>query len=1166
MSNALFKKLQENRREAADILERPSLKGVKYSVVEKYSEQAHFIYELLQNADDVKAKNVKFILDKEGLIFIHDGEIKFNVTNPDEEIDESKPLGHINAITSIGNSSKTDLQIGKFGVGFKSVFQYTNNPEIYEDEFKFYIDRFIVPILKNDDHPLRKDKETLFYFPFNSDSMPFERAYKDISQKFEGLENPLMFIKSLISINWKTVDDEGKYSKIIHKKKYWNALKIEEVQTLEQKGLLENNNYYLTFTEETVHHRKFKNIIAFELDTEKNVIVNHRFPTYCFFPTKESSNLKFIIQAPFLLIDNRQGIKKGNDWNELLINQLSDLLIKSIRYFKENEELSERFFNVLPIEKELFEEGSFYFPFYEKVRNIINQEAILPTKEGNLTTKENTFIAENESLLALLSSNQLTLLLKNATNWVFPSLAGFRRKRDTLGDYLFEEIGIKQLTPSIFTRNLTTEFLKVQSDEWLANFYQYVGTVPSLWEDLKQKPIIRTINNEQVNPYNTSRELAVFLPSNTLTTFPTVKSVFTENKAILSFFERLGIKESDLKAEIELKIIPLYQKGEVSKEQNFDFFKLFFTHFGFLSNYEQLGFIAKIKDLSIVEGINLEDDVRLIKPNLAYKKTNELELFFENYRDTVYWLSPTFVQKLTANYDENDIEIFLIKLGVAILPRQVIKQYSPTYANKKRLGVPNVYPASREYNIYDYAVEGLENAISQITFPKSKIIWNFLKNVLSSQVLKSHGEFNYFYFTERKAYFETSYIKFLKRRIWLYVSNKNNVRPRNITKDQLENSGYDVESSGAKRLLELLSIANDENSLNNIEWTEEEKFEILDKARKYEEYEKFIQLIPKEKLEQLYKEQEILNTRPKNTPTSKPQKGILVDDKILSKEDLVARIKDIQTKSKVIDNLSLESVLAQQEEELIKLQEKITNTTIVESEEKKVLYVNLMSLRDFAIELSHVIKTALSKVLNQALFFKEEYPNKYFEDDFKIYAQEMHYDLDKLKRVVNFMLDYTEVEKYYETFDIVPLIQFLFQLLYKKDIERENIIIELDLKHSLSISYNKKSFEDIIGNLITNSIKALKGNEIGDKIIKCTTSMNEETNEFIILFSDNGHGVAEDIKDNIFEAYTSTTQKYGGAGVGLYIVKMRLKALRGQIELVENNEIGATFKIILPLK
>jgi len=190
----LFFLLQKNRQEAADILERPSLKGVRYSVVEKYSEQAHFIYELLQNADDVLADKVQFILKKEGLIFIHNGKIKFNVTHPDKEGDENIPVGHINAITSIGNSSKTDLQIGKFGVGFKSVFQYTNNPEIYEDEFKFHIDRFIVPILENKDHPHRKLGETLFYFPFNSPNMPAEQAYLEISNKFKELQNPLMFI------------------------------------------------------------------------------------------------------------------------------------------------------------------------------------------------------------------------------------------------------------------------------------------------------------------------------------------------------------------------------------------------------------------------------------------------------------------------------------------------------------------------------------------------------------------------------------------------------------------------------------------------------------------------------------------------------------------------------------------------------------------------------------------------------------------------------------------------------------------------------------------------------------------------------------------------------------------------------------------------------------
>ena len=42
----LFDKLVKDRTESAAVLEKTSMKGVKYSVTEKYSEQAHFIYEL----------------------------------------------------------------------------------------------------------------------------------------------------------------------------------------------------------------------------------------------------------------------------------------------------------------------------------------------------------------------------------------------------------------------------------------------------------------------------------------------------------------------------------------------------------------------------------------------------------------------------------------------------------------------------------------------------------------------------------------------------------------------------------------------------------------------------------------------------------------------------------------------------------------------------------------------------------------------------------------------------------------------------------------------------------------------------------------------------------------------------------------------------------------
>ena len=66
------------------------------------------------------------------------GSVRFTISDPgnEEEDSETGNLGHINAITSIGNSSKIDeKKIGKFGIGFKAVIDYSKSPHIYDDSF-----------------------------------------------------------------------------------------------------------------------------------------------------------------------------------------------------------------------------------------------------------------------------------------------------------------------------------------------------------------------------------------------------------------------------------------------------------------------------------------------------------------------------------------------------------------------------------------------------------------------------------------------------------------------------------------------------------------------------------------------------------------------------------------------------------------------------------------------------------------------------------------------------------------------------------------------------------------------------------------------------------------------------------------------------------------------
>ena len=199
---AYFAELSKDRAESADMLEKPSMRGIKKSVVEKYSDQAHFIYELLQNADDAKATRARFVLEKEQLIFAHNGSRRFSVSDPiNEEVDSTAgTLGDINAITSIANSNKREASIGKFGVGFKAVFQYTSTPHIYDPNFRFRIDRFIVPILLESDFDGRREDETLFVFPFDHPDRNAEAAYSDIEDKLLSLSYPLLFLSRLEEI------------------------------------------------------------------------------------------------------------------------------------------------------------------------------------------------------------------------------------------------------------------------------------------------------------------------------------------------------------------------------------------------------------------------------------------------------------------------------------------------------------------------------------------------------------------------------------------------------------------------------------------------------------------------------------------------------------------------------------------------------------------------------------------------------------------------------------------------------------------------------------------------------------------------------------------------------------------------------------------------------
>ena len=128
------KKFGEIRADRMGVVKSSVYPGLKVLVSQIYPDEAHFIYELLQNAEDAQATEVVFIIKKTKLVFEHNGTRQFDADD-------------VNAITNIAHSTKKDnyVQAGKFGIGFKSVYAFTETPYIYCDSINFKIEKLLLP-------------------------------------------------------------------------------------------------------------------------------------------------------------------------------------------------------------------------------------------------------------------------------------------------------------------------------------------------------------------------------------------------------------------------------------------------------------------------------------------------------------------------------------------------------------------------------------------------------------------------------------------------------------------------------------------------------------------------------------------------------------------------------------------------------------------------------------------------------------------------------------------------------------------------------------------------------------------------------------------------------------------------------------------------------------
>ena len=155
------------------LIENGWFEGFKRLLTDLYPDNAHFIYELLQNAEDARASKVHFGLNADKLEFEHNGDKLFEIED-------------VESITNIGSSTKTDdpTNIGEFGIGFKAVFAYTNTPEIESRKISLRaFATWLFPIRRACLQGALGAQRTRFVFPFDNPKKPPENAVAEIKKE-----------------------------------------------------------------------------------------------------------------------------------------------------------------------------------------------------------------------------------------------------------------------------------------------------------------------------------------------------------------------------------------------------------------------------------------------------------------------------------------------------------------------------------------------------------------------------------------------------------------------------------------------------------------------------------------------------------------------------------------------------------------------------------------------------------------------------------------------------------------------------------------------------------------------------------------------------------------------------------------------------------------------
>lgn len=562
-----------------------------------YSDSNHFVYELLQNAEDAferesngtfnpktcaHASKVVIEYYKDKLVFYHNG----------KPFDEADARGVSSML--MGTKDRDDAQtIGRFGMGFKSVFKYTYQPEIYSDEEAFKITRYLLPVEISNGWNYEEEKKSIAcklgnnnsFMPFINEKhltkivIPFLKYGKngelvsvpgdDVLKKLDGLNGEiLLFLTHIQDLYWVNKEN-GKFAHI--------TLKQDEADEKLLTCRIEGTDYgekeeisrYLKF-KKVFNHPDMENAevsVAYKLNSRAdNINEVEESAVWVYFPTRDETDLPFLIHGSFETAVSREKLMTPSNFNNDLFEQLGDLIAESMVDLAKRKLITQVFLRRCIIAAFDDEENNDTIPgLKEKITKVIKENGLLPNINGEYRKPEELLLPipfrmndfwnkpligeifeENKEFVAF--NNEREANFTDYFNWLVQDLGIQLYKLSSLALDL-KKIADKKIIPSSEEFEILKDFYDFLSDNRESVYstglsYSRSGSyeaairqdIKNAWVELRKAPIILNRLNKLV-PAEIDEKPSIYLGASS--EYKSVMQSALVNTSIASEFGKL---------------------------------------------------------------------------------------------------------------------------------------------------------------------------------------------------------------------------------------------------------------------------------------------------------------------------------------------------------------------------------------------------------------------------------------------------------------------------------------------------------------------------------------------------------------------------------------------------------------------------------------------------